>query len=101
MGDIVQPPMQKKDGISYPAQYGLNILLAAFSDTANLQYTTRAIYVNDVTAGNVIVVTLAGMPDGQKVTFKNLQVGVLYPWCVKRIWAGDSGSTVSEVIALW
>jgi hypothetical protein len=63
------------------------------SDTADLAFATRAIYVG--TAGNL----KARMLDGTEVTLSNVQAGCQYAMRVDRIFS--TGTTASGIVAFW
>lgn len=62
------------------------------SDTADLTYTTRALYVG--TTGNLVVI----MASGDTVTLDSVPVGVL-PIRVSRVKA--TNTTAANIVALW
>lgn len=63
------------------------------SDSVNLTYFTRALYVG--TGGNVVVVS----PSGTAVTFSNVPDGAILP--VKAMRVNSTNTTASNIVALW
>ena len=63
------------------------------SDTVDLIYTTRGVYVG--TAGNLEVIAA----DGTTVVFTGVPAGSVLPICVNRIKAGNT--TASTILALF
>lgn len=63
------------------------------SDTTNLSFDARAIYVG--TAGNVVVV----FPDNSTVTFSGVPSGSILPVIAKRI--NNTNTTASNIVALY
>ncbi len=63
------------------------------SDTIDLTYATRAIYVGN--AGSLRVKML----DGATINFANVQAGSQYSMRVDRIFA--AGTTATGIVALW
>jgi len=63
------------------------------SNTENLTYTTRGIYVG--TSGNLKVDTA----DGDTVTFVSLSAGVIHPMRVRRVYA--TGTTAGSIIGVY
>lgn len=62
------------------------------SDSAELTYVTRAIYVG--TAGDLHVV----MDDGSEVTFSGMAGGVIYPLRVRQVF---TDSTATDLVGLY
>lgn len=62
------------------------------SDTVDLQYVTRAIYVG--VSGDLRVI----MPDNTIVTFVDLAAGIFHPIQIKRVMA--TGTTATDIIGL-
>lgn len=63
------------------------------SDSADLSYVTRSVYIGG--AGNLRV-TLKGMATGTYVTYTGMLVGVSYPIRATRIWA--TGTTATNIL---
>jgi hypothetical protein len=63
------------------------------SDSVDLNYTTRAIFVGG--AGNVEVI----MKGGETVVFSGVTAGTLLPIRVERVKAGSTSATL--ILALW
>jgi hypothetical protein len=63
------------------------------SDTVNLTYTTRGIYVG--VAGDVVAV----MQSGAVLTFKNLAAGVIHPIAASRI--NSTGTAATDIVGVW
>lgn len=71
----------------------VNATAVTTSDSADLSYVTRGIYVGG--SGNLKV----DMLGGGSVTFTGLAAGVIHPIRATRIYA--TGTTATGVIALW
>jgi hypothetical protein len=78
------------EGLTSPAD---NAAAVAPSDSTDLAYTSRALYVGG--AGN-IVATMAG---GGDVTFKNLTAGTVLPVRVSRV--KSTNTTATDIINLY
>lgn len=63
------------------------------SDSTNLSYDTRAIYVG--TGGNVVAV----FTDNTAITFSNVPAGTILPIVVKRV--NSTNTTASNIVALY
>ena len=63
------------------------------SDSTNLSFDTRAIYVG--TSGNVVAVFC----DDSTVTFANVPAGTILPIIVKRI--NSTSTTASNIVAIY
>ena len=63
------------------------------SDSADLSYTTRAVYIG--TTGNMKVT----MQDSGTVLFTGIPAGTTLPIRVSRIWS--TTTTASTILALW
>jgi hypothetical protein len=66
------------------------------SDTVDLPYVSRGIYVGGL--GNLKVVMASPMGDAT-VTFTAVPVGVLLPIAVSRVMA--TGTTAANLVAIW
>ena len=78
------------NGLNFPATRAVSIVA---SDTDELEYVTRAIYIGG--DGDVKVVT----SDGDTVIFQGLLAGTLLPIRVRQVYS--TGTTATNMIALW
>lgn len=76
--------------LSTPAEHALAI---APSDSVDLSYTSRAVYVGG--AGDLSVV----MVSGETVLFSGVTAGSLIPICVSRV--RSSSTTATNIVALF
>lgn len=86
----------KKDRFShsdYPGAPAREAVSVSPSDTVDLEYVTRALWVGG--AGDVKV----SMIDGGEVTLAGIPAGTLLPIRVKRVWS--TGTTGTSIVALW
>ena len=81
---------RKKFDLSGPAT---NAVVVSPSDSTDLTYVTRAVYVG--TTGNLKVT----MSDSGTVLFTGVVAGSTLPIRVSRIW--NTTTTASTIIALW
>ena len=70
-----------------------NAVLVSPNDSADLGYTTRAVYIG--TTGNMKVT----MQDSGTVLFTGIPAGTTLPIRVSRIWS--TTTTASTILALW
>ena len=73
-----------------PAQGAFNITP---SDSANVTHTTRGIFCGG--AGNLSVI----MANGENAFFTGLLAGVVYPFCVTRVYS--SGTSATNLVGLY
>lgn len=76
-------------GMTTPCQY---FAAVTKSDTVDLEYVTRAIYVGG--AGNIAAVDV----DGNVVTFNGALAGSILPIRVRRV---NDATTATNLVALW
>jgi hypothetical protein len=86
----VDPFKNSVTGLSAPAQSAVAVVP---SDTTDLAFTTRAVYVG---SGGHLSVRMAGQTTA--IVFRNLPISLL-PIRVDRILA--TGTTATDIIALW
>lgn len=70
-----------------------NAVSVTKSDTNDLAYTSRGVYIG--TTGNLAVI----MDGGQSVVFKNLAAGMMHPMRVTRVLS--TGTTAVDILAVW
>ncbi len=68
------------------------------SDTVDLLFQSRGLYVGGT--GDVVV-NMAGPDSTNPVTFKAVPAGVLLPIRVTRVLAVGSGTTATNITAIW
>lgn len=76
--------------LSSPAKHAAPIVP---SDSAELQYLTRAVYLG--ASGDLNAV----MASGEEVTFSGMVGGAIYPLRIRAV--KSTGTTASDIIALW
>lgn len=81
--------MPRIDDLSRPADHAASVTP---SDTVDLTYTARALYIG--ADGDVKLITIGG----ETVTFANVPVGIL-PVRAARVLA--TGTTATDIVAVW
>lgn len=81
-------------GASYDLGSASGAVAVTPSDGADLaRGTTKGLYIGG--AGNVVV----NLSNGDTVTLTAIQVGVIHPISVKRVWA--TGTTATGIVAVY
>ena len=85
-------PANRLSDLTTPATRGFDAY-AQKSDTTDLTYSTRAIYVGST--GDVKVTTI----EGDTFTFKNVPAGIVLAVRIKQLWS--TGTTVTDCVGLF
>lgn len=73
-----------------------NCMAVALSDSADLQFVSRGIFVG---VGGNVAMTLQGSIGGASVVFKNVPSGTLLPLRASRVWS--TGTTATDIVSVW